>query len=61
MEIEDSNSISELKTIAKSKVFIIQRIHKLNDEKSIKELYIIICYYDNEHFLISHSRTNHNS
>jgi len=41
-EIEDSNSIAELKTIAKSKVFIINRIHKLNDEKSTKELYLIL-------------------
>jgi len=41
MEIENSNSISELKTIAKSKVFTIHRIHKMNDEKSTKELYML--------------------
>lgn len=41
MEIENSNSISELKKIAKSKVYTIGRIHKLNDEKASKELYIL--------------------
>ncbi len=41
MEIENSNSISELKKIAKSKAYTIGRIHKMNDEKSTKELYIL--------------------
>ncbi|WP_312822889.1 hypothetical protein [Epilithonimonas sp.] len=41
MEIENSNSISELKKIAKSKAYTIDRIHKMNDEKSTKELYIL--------------------
>ncbi|REC71334.1 hypothetical protein DRF58_05830 [Epilithonimonas hispanica] len=41
MEIENSNSISELKKIAKSKVYTIGRIHKMNDEKCTKELYIL--------------------
>ena len=41
IKIEESNSISELKTIAKSKVITIQKIHKSNVEKSTKELYIL--------------------
>lgn len=41
MEIENSNSISELKKIAKSKVYTIGRNHQLNNEKCSKELYIL--------------------
>ena len=41
-EIEDSNSIAELKNIAKSKVYEIQRINALRDEQNEKQLYIIL-------------------
>ncbi|GGG63231.1 hypothetical protein GCM10007332_26740 [Epilithonimonas arachidiradicis] len=41
MEIEESNSIFELKKIAKSKVLVIHKIHKSNHEKSTKELYLL--------------------
>lgn len=45
LEIEDSNSISELKNIAKSKVYEIQRINALRDGQNETQLYIIFTIF----------------
>jgi hypothetical protein len=42
LEIEDSNSISELKNIAKSKVYEIQRINTDKDKENEKQFYIVL-------------------
>lgn len=41
MEIENANSLHELKKMAKSEVYRINRINELKSYKSTKELYII--------------------
>ena len=63
LEIENSNSIYELKNIAKSKVYEIQRINALRDEQNEKLLYIIFTIFGINillHFTAKPAKT-HNS
>jgi len=51
LEIEKSNSISDIKNIAKSKVIEMQRINTNKDKENEKEFYIILILIGANSFL----------
>lgn len=55
-EIENNNSVEELRNIAKSNLFSIKRIHKINDEKAKNQFYIITLILVLQIFLYFNSR-----
>ena len=55
-EIENNNSVEELKNIAKSKVFQIKRIHQINDEKDKNQFYVITFIISLQIFLVFNSK-----
>jgi|GEM_PF-1395868 len=62
-EIENSKSVYELKTIAKSKVFEIQRINTNKDKENQKQFYIVFVLICTNFFLyfIKKRPGSHNS